>query len=87
MESLRRAAINQIGKSKEQEVFLKSQSNRDMYIELACNAAFPMQSTGGKCPRCHEHAVSVELVQKRAADEGMTAVATCEACGHTYVAN
>ena len=87
MDFVRCTAMKKIGTDEEQRVFSRSNSNMDLYIELACNAAFASNPTGGKCPRCKQRTVTVELVQTRAADEGMTAIATCQSCKHTWVAN
>jgi len=87
MDEARRTAKAKLGNEKEHQVFIETGFNMDEYIERVCNVLHPHQPAGGKCPHCHKHTVTVNLVQTRSGDEGMTAIAACESCERTWTAN
>ena len=44
----------------------------------------PIKESLIQCPKCHENATHLDLVQTRSADEPMTEKCTCTACGHKW---
>lgn len=79
MDTARQRALRYLSKSEEQAAYNRADGHLDRYIDIICN-----ESTGGRCPHCQANAVTVELRQLRSADEGMTALATCGACGKRW---
>ena len=56
----------------------------DLYIDLVMRATGSLEQAGAKCRFCGKNTAVVQLLQTRAADEGMTAIATCNACKKRY---
>ena len=79
MDHVRRMCKSLHGMQKEKELFLQYGHDMDEYIEMALK----QQETGGLlCKKCNKLSCTIELMQTRSADEGMTAFVVCACCQH-----
>jgi len=66
------------GAKKEADLYHTYSSDPDEYIYHACS----VKSGGLLCKHCRTKSATIEMLQTRSADEGMTAFVVCSACGH-----
>ena len=67
------------GLQKEQQLFCKHGHDIDEYIEMALEE---QSQNGFLCMQCKQQSCTIELMQTRSADEGMTAFVVCQSCQH-----
>jgi DNA-directed RNA polymerase subunit M/transcription elongation factor TFIIS len=77
MENARRVCKSIVGEQAEQTLFEQHGHDVDEYIDRACSRP----ADGLRCAHCKTNSGRVEMLQTRAADEGMTAFFVCGKCG------
>ena len=77
MNHVRRVCRELHGKTHEQHLFDTYGEDQDEYIEMSLQK---QQQEGLLCFACHKKRCSVQLMQTRSADEGMTAYVVCPDC-------
>lgn len=75
--SIRRNVKQLRGSSEEQQLYDQYSSDVDEYIYMALSSH---KLTGYSCAKCKKQGCTVELLQTRSADEGMSAFLVCPHC-------
>ena len=82
----RKLASDVLGVTRERKLFEKYGDDVYEYVHHVTAAIWGDAGSGGKCKKCGEKNVRVEMKQTRSADEGMTAICTCLTCGAAWKA-
>lgn len=78
MQQARDVCVQLHGATEEAALYEQFQHDIDEYIYQACYGI----KRGIQCKKCKRMACTVQLLQTRSADEGMTAYLVCSACRH-----
>ena len=79
MQAAREVCVRLRGSEQEAALHAEYGSDLDEYIYQACCGT---ATQGLRCKKCRKLACTVQLLQTRSADEGMTAYLVCSACRH-----
>ena len=80
MDHVRHMCTSLHGQQKEQELFDQYGQDMDEYIEQTLNAQEEQGLQGLLCKSCKRYSCTIQLLQTRSADEGMTAFIVCGKC-------
>ena len=81
MERARNICTKLRGRQAEAILYEQFQHDLDEYIHAACSDT----QRGIQCTACQRNTCSVQLLQTRSADEGMTAYLSCSSCSHRTI--
>ena len=87
MQNARKVASRHLSDQTELKIHETHGNNLDLYVQAVLTHIYgETEKDGALCKHCNQRTVTIQLVQTRSADEGMTAKATCTnpQCGKNW---